>query len=126
MLFSLPLIASAQVAEGPTQTIIPRNVSEQTQEHIPKEVECSCIKIARNVGVNIPMGTDAKDLKPNTTPHIGALILLRYGDVYHVAVIRGYVGGFQVVEGNFKKGPCVATSRVVDFNDPHIVGFVDF
>ena len=116
---ALPLIASAQVAEGPTY--IPTNVIEIP---IPIE-ECSCIKIARNVGVPIPMGTNAADLKPNASPHVGALMLLKYGDVSHVAVIAGYVGdGFVVREGNFKRGvPCVATGRVVAWNDPHIVGF---
>lgn len=113
----------AEVVESPVLVPIVGDV-QAVQEEKKEVVECSCIKIARSVGVKIPLGTNAEDLKPNTTPHLGSLILLKYGDIWHVAVILGYTdSGFKVVEGNFHRGPCVPTERVLAFNDVHIVGF---
>jgi hypothetical protein len=85
--------------------------------------ECSCIKTARALGVKVPFNTNAEDIKPVSIPQIGGLVLLRYDKKFHVAVLEGFKGGFQVAEGGFIKGPCVVTRRIIDFNDSHIAGF---
>lgn len=117
-------MASANVAESPAPVLTVGDVPDATVPSAITKEECSCIKTARNLGVKIPFGTNAKDLVPNSPPIIGGLILLKYG-VHHVVVLEGFEGGFQVAEGNFEKGPCVVTRRRIDFNDPHIIGFWD-
>lgn len=126
LLCLIPLVASAEIAESPTvQAPIAGDVETvtKTSEGTIK-IECSCVKTARSLGVPIPYNTDAKDIVPDGTPEIGGLIVLKYGDIYHIAVIQGFESGFNVSEGNFKE--CEMSERTIDFNDPHIVGFKRF
>lgn len=93
-----------------------------TYDNSINDIYCSCIKTARNEGINIPYNTDAKDLIPNTTPAIDKLVILQYNNVYHVAVIKEYSkNGFIILEGN--KTHCVKDIRLLQYNDPHIKGF---
>lgn len=85
-------------------------------------IGCSCIKTARQQGVDIPIGTNAEDFEPNSKPEIGGLILLSYPKVDHVAVILSFEKeGFLVYEGNFKK--CIQRERIIYYIDPFIRGF---
>lgn len=89
---------------------------------IRDDTACSCIKTARAEGIDIPIGTNAVDLKPNSSPEIGALILLSYPNTEHVAKILAFTGeGFLVTEGNFK--PCERGERIIYYIDPFIRGF---
>lgn len=92
---------------------------------VPVEVEnigCSCIKTARHFGAKIDWGVNAKDLKPNSTPEIGALALFAYEGIDHVALITKIeANGFWVKEGNFKE--CEIGERFVWWIDPFIRGF---
>jgi len=95
---------------------------EETEIPSDGGIFCSCIQTAGQEGVNIPIGTNAVDLEPNSRPEIGALILFDYGTTSHVAVIREFrEEGFWVAEGN--KTPCLRTERLIHFVDPFIVGF---
>ncbi len=86
------------------------------------EIACSCIKTARQAGVDIPIGTNAGDLEPNSKPEIGALILLSYPTIDHVAKILGYKAeGFLSYEGNYDH--CIQGTRIIAYNDPAIRGF---
>lgn len=88
----------------------------------PPSIYTSCIKTARWLGVSIPYGTDAEDLTHNTTLREAEAVLLKYGDVYHVAVITKLgENGIHIAEGNYKPG--AFTMRVIKFDDPNIRGF---
>ena len=83
---------------------------------------CSCIKTARNLGIDIPYDTEADDLKSNTTIFVGALALFKYPNFSHVAVVTKLeASGFWVHEGNYKL--CEMTKRFILYNDPALRGF---
>lgn len=59
---------------------------------------------------------------PNTTPHVGAVAIFRYGEVKHIALVTKLSAeGFWVFEAN--KDPCVVASRFIEWGDPHLAGF---
>ena len=61
-------------------------------------------------------------MSPNHTPVIGGLVLFKYTNNYHVAVIKEFrEEGVWVVEGN--KKPCQRTERLVLWSDAYIRGF---
>lgn len=69
----------------------------------------------------MPIGLNAQDLLPNSTPGVGAVILLTY-KTGHAALITGFdANGLFILEGNYKQ--CEKTSRYIRFNDPAIRGF---
>lgn len=85
---------------------------------------CSCIQTAKALGVKV--SGNAKDLKPNSSPKVGGLILMKYGEVYHVAVIMeiiptSYGQLFKVREGNYQK--CKITEREIRSDDRKILGY---
>lgn len=63
------------------------------------------------------------DIVPNTTPHIGAVVILDYNGVKHIAYISGFSedGNLIVKEANYLK-PNIS-SRILKLNDSHIQGF---
>ena len=82
----------------------------------------SCITTARWLGVPIPRGTNAKDIKPNSYPIKNGLILFSYDNNDHVAKIVSFLtNGFWVIEGNKIAGKL--TERFVSFKDPFLKGF---
>lgn len=86
------------------------------------EIYCSCIKTARVLGLAIPYGTNAEDIKGNSIPMIGGGIVFKYPLSSHIAVIKKFLElGFLVAEGNAK--PCQYSERFVPYNDSFIVGF---
>jgi len=81
-------------------------------------LRCSCVLYAHSQGVDVPL-INADDIQPNSSPAILSGILFGYG---HVGVIYAFSEeGFYIKEANFKK--CEITRRLVEFNDPHIIGF---
>jgi len=65
---------------------------------------CSCIKGLRTFGVYIPLNTNAKDLKPNSMPVVGRVVLFNYSGVYHAALITSMnTESFSIKETNFIK-----------------------
>ena len=94
---------------------------ERVVEVAKESVYCSCIATARMLGANLPKG-DAKDLKRNSPPTVGGVVILRYGSVYHTSYIQYlFPGGMWVQEGN--KIPCKYSERFIFFTDPNIIGF---
>lgn len=120
-------LIGAPVVIGWDQSIqTPKELSKTPQVSIQEEsqdkIACSCIKTARQQGVDIPIGTNAEDFEPNSKPEIGGLILLSYPKVDHVAKILAFKGeGFLVYEGNFKE--CIKGERIIAYNDQFIRGF---
>jgi hypothetical protein len=88
-------------------------------------IYCSCIKTARSLCANIPPGTNAWDIEPNTTPAVGVLALFSYPKADHVACVV-YIGqhGFSVVEGNYER--CEITRRFIEWDDPSLRGFARY
>lgn len=142
-MFALPsplFLAGSDFTPSPVDVVVEDRVGESSKTYRTDEnlslimslkealkdphgpVECSCIRTARAEGVDIPYLTNAEDLNPNSPPVIGGLILLKYGDVYHVAKILEFTDvGFRVVEGNMT--PCVKEKRIIYYIDPFIRGF---
>lgn len=115
-----PSIVDAPIAQA--QTLSKEDVASSTVKVATNSQYCSCVSTARNLGVDIPLNMNASDFKPNSTPVINGLVILQYPKAWHVAVITGFTDdGFSVVEGNYK--PCQKDTRVLKWNDPHIVGF---
>ena len=85
-------------------------------------------------GVNIR--GDARVQVPNTqqvNADVGDVVILRYGNVYHAALLVGAVGekdiGTAIVpeqliihEANFER--CRTTTRWIPWDDPHILGIL--
>lgn len=110
------------VVEQPTAYIaVEAPEMPQIERNIPKSILGSCVKTARHLGVKLPRG-DAKDLQPNSTPHVGIAVLLSYPKAEHVAVITGLgEHGFAIAEGNYKANQY--TERFIYWNDKSIRGF---
>jgi len=82
----------------------------------------NCIVSARLKDPTIPF-QDASKFIPNTTiPRIGDLLIFKYKNEFHIAIIGGITEkGYQTTsEGNYYKG--IITSRLVKFNDPKLLG----
>lgn len=80
---------------------------------------CSCVRYARVLGVQIPIGTSAWDLLPNTSPAVGKLVLINGN---HVAVISKITeAGFWIKEANYTA--CKTGTRFIKWNDKSIRGF---
>ena len=85
---------------------------------------CSCVKTARFLGANIPIGNNAENISSNSYPITGGLVLFSYPKIKHIALITKLEEvGFWIVEGNFK--PCQKTKRFIYWNDTFLAGFVD-
>ncbi len=83
---------------------------------------CSCVKYARSHGVEVPIGTDADELSPNSPPIVGGLALFRYPKAYHVAVVTEIQGDAVVVkEANYTR--CKESIRTIPLNDSRLRGF---
>lgn len=110
----LPPIATTTLDYGTTTVL--------STSTVPTSVYCSCVKSARLLGVeDLPKIPDPSVLKPNSSPVIGAAVLLDY-NVPHIAVVTKLLeDGFMILEGNFHK--CKKTYRFIAWNDPHLRGF---
>jgi len=84
---------------------------------------CFCVTYAREIsGLPIPRVDNAGELKPNSEPRVGGLVLFQYGKTAHVAVITDMgEKGIDISEANFRK--CRATKRTISWDDSAIKGF---
>ena len=130
ILFVTPVLASPQIEPEPQvfeiQIAEASTTPEVVEESIKKNIYCSCIETARALGVKIPLGLNAIDLKPNDIyPHVGGLILLKYGESienYHAGkVIKVEELGMWIEEGNYY--PCKFGKRFILFTDPALLGY---
>lgn len=102
--------------------VVDTKIEKEIEEEIGDEIYCSCIKTAREEGVDIPYNTNAEDFIPNSRPEIGGLILLKYGLISHVAVIIEFTKeGIIIIEGN--KIHCEKTQRIIPYDYYAIRGF---
>lgn len=96
----------------------------QQPEIVEVSVFNSCVKTARWLGADIPLG-DAEDLTPNNElPRVGGVVILKYWDPvrYHVAVVESVEqDGLHIAEGNFKPGEF--SRRVIPLDSKNIMGY---
>ena len=98
-------------------------------------VKCECVRYLREIhGINIR--GDAWTQRPNIYQgkmQEGDVVILRYGKVWHVALVAGFgetevnpnnpttkVPKLRIIETNFV--PCTPTAREISWFDEHIVG----
>ena len=121
------MVASLQEAKVlQEQAILLRKEKERIlSTKVPSSVLCSCVQTAKYLGVNIPSGHNAWDLKPNTdVPRVGQLALMAYIKTGHVAVIAEILeDGYLIVEGNYRT--CQWTERIIPKDYPALIGFWD-
>lgn len=129
-IFSLAILVSLISSEPIIYIAEAKDIILLEKAVSPEEVvvtrDCSCIKGARDYGVDIPYNTDAKDLKTNTMPVVGALILLTYPNSEHVGVTIEFDGvGVLFYEENFDNPPngCRQGFRFVKWGSKEIKGF---
>ena len=120
---SIQLVSHAEAQVIHEQPVVEPKVAEVTAN----TVFCSCVRYVRSKIPEFP-SNDAKNIKPNSVPVAGGVIILKYWnkelgqELYHVAYIESFTEkGFLVSETNFKK--CQRTDREVLFTDKAIVGF---
>jgi len=104
----------------------PELAQEAPSEPEPTQVSqaelCSCVKLARRHIPALPPIRTPGDITPNTTPFVGAAVLLKYGAVHHIAVITAInENSFSIIESNYKR--CQITEREIRYDDPRIRGF---
>jgi len=90
---------------------------------LAQDWQCSCVQGARRLGADIPL-IDAKwfQLFPSQMPVVGGIVLLQYGDVWHVARISELLEeGVRIEEYNYRK--CQYTTRIIKWDDEHLRGF---
>jgi len=84
-----------------------------------KWTACNCYSLVKT---RIKLPKMAEIVPNNPYPKVKGVIILQYGFVKHIALIESVKeDGIHVLESNFK--PCLVARRVIDFNDPRIVGF---
>lgn len=103
-------------------TIAARDIAAHKED---KYTVCNCWAYLSTQIKNLPR---MKDITPNSTPKIGAVAIFLYKDkqtgetVKHVALVAELSDtSFVVKETNFTH--CLYDKRVIDKNDPHLVGF---
>ena len=112
--------------EAPIVMYTAEEVEEILEEYVEKidydSYLCFCLRASRVFGAKLPF-VDAKDLKRNSVPTEGGVVILKYGSVYHTAYIQFILkNGMWLKEGNFI-GKCKYSERYLDFTDSAIIGF---
>ena len=88
---------------------------------IPDPIVCSCINYLKTLGVTV--SGYAGDIKANSIPKAGGVILLSYNEEHAAYIKELKTDGMVILEANFK--PCQKSSRFIDYNDSHIRGYYD-
>ena len=119
---------SVSAQNAPIITPIGRDESAAgtSTSEIKSTDDCFCVRFAKKLGLNIPAGVNAEDIKPNSRPVLNGGILFYYPSkkIHHIGVIKEFRGdGFLIEEANFKK--CEKGKRIVSYSDPFIIGFTE-
>lgn len=87
-------------------------------------VACNCVFFIRAMGIPLPPLKSIADLKPNTTPHVGAVVIQKFKSVWHLAYIDALSKdgkSFHIRQSN--KVHCLINEEWVPLNSPSIRGF---
>ena len=97
-------------------------INKPERQEVLDVVKCSCVKGVRSFGAYIPYGTNAVDIKPNTTVAVGTIAIFKYTTTHHIAYVKSIEEkGFLIQETNFKE--CQYGERFIKWNDPYLEGF---
>ncbi len=110
--------APAGIASAPTaqaQTTTSPSVSRITVDTLA----CNCYSYVASQIPNLP---HSADLKPNTTPHVGAVAIFDYNGLPHYGIVTGFTEeGFTLKDSNFAH--CKYMTHLIQWDDAHLVGF---
>lgn len=92
------------------------------REDLHGDIGCSCVRTARSLGINIPYGMDAVDLKPNTDkPEVGIGVLIKTENGHIAKITKIEEDKLWVIEGGYSD--CEIVERFYSFDDPRIIGY---
>ena len=82
-------------------------------------VVCNCFSFVKTKIRNIPQ---MDDIKPNSVPTVGGIVIMNYRGVKHIAYIEKILeNGVLVFESNYR--PCSLGKRVIEWTDPSLIGY---
>lgn len=82
-------------------------------------VVCNCYALVKTRILDLPA---TKDLIPNSKIKVGSVALFNYEGIKHYAYVEEiYADSFKIDESNYK--PCLRTNRIVQIDDPRLIGF---
>lgn len=117
-----PLLAHILIPIPPEQKL-EYTVESHIEIATPEPLKCNCVRYLREMGVELPVG-DLKFTPTTQEPLIGSVAIFYYphSNLYHVAVVTKVgLNWFVVKESNYNH--CQVGTRIVDINDPSLVGF---
>jgi len=108
---------------GNADIIVPGVITKDRVSQSEDSVLCYCVKYLRHIH-GVPIYGDADKQRGNISMNEAApgdVVLLKYGDISHAALLKEKrVDGLVVQEANFKE--CQETTRIIPYDD-HIKGF---
>lgn len=82
-------------------------------------VVCNCHQYVKTLVPKLPK---MSFIVPNTSPHVGAVAIFKYGKVYHYAYVTSLKkDGFNAKQSNMT--PCLTDTHFFYWDDPHLLGF---
>lgn len=125
-------VASPSLVWAPVATAYTREIVSEVENQVatttsatPKlTLDCSCVQFVRDRVPSLPRG-DADQLKPNSPPVEGGVVILKYPNgIYHVAYSARLQGIGVWIEERIQMGDeCIERSYWLDLNDEKIFGF---
>lgn len=115
----LPTTAILAPAEAQAQGIVITTSTPQEAPAIPLYVLSNCYAYVRYMIPNFPM---ASLIRPNTTPHVGAVAIFDYDGLPHYGIISTLTtSGFNLTDSNY--GGAGIRTHFVEWSNKYIVGF---
>lgn len=105
---------------GDDEYILSRAAEMIANDEEWKFTPCNCVSYTKTLVGKLPR---MWDIVPNSLyPRIGDLVILRYTNDKHIAVITKVTeAGVWIKEANFK--PCALGTRLIEFGDSHLKGY---
>ncbi len=115
-LFGAPLnIVSAPTAQAQiTQPIVATSTAPAEDA-----LACNCYAYVRSLIPSLPL---ANLIKPNTTPHVGAVAVFDYNGLPHYGIVSKLeADGFELQDSNYSH--CKYMTHFISWNNKALVGF---
>lgn len=111
----------APVSMATAPTALAQTPATSTVSVVIKEdpIACNCYAYVRSKIPTLPL---ANLVKPNTTPHIGAVAIFDYDGLPHYGIISKLTdSGFYLTDSNYVH--CKYLTHFISWSDKAIVGF---